>query len=41
VELGAWFIFPGDAGTVFTANPASVWTRLIERTEDRVAVAAR
>lgn len=37
VELGAWFIFSGDAATVFAANPASVWTRLIERTEDRVA----
>jgi putative transcriptional regulator len=41
VELGAWFIFSGDAATVFAANPASVWTRLIERTEDRVALAAR
>jgi putative transcriptional regulator len=37
VELGAWFIFPGDAATVFAANPESVWRRLIERTEDRVA----
>ena len=38
VEIGAWFIFPADAGTVFAANPESVWPRFIERTEERVAV---
>jgi putative AlgH/UPF0301 family transcriptional regulator len=38
VELGAWFIFPGDAGTVFTANPGAIWTRMIEKTETRVAL---
>ena len=37
VELGAWFIFSGDAGAVFAANPQSLWTRFIEMTEDRVA----
>ena len=38
VELGAWFIFSGDAGTVFTANPEAIWTRMIEKTETRVAL---
>jgi putative transcriptional regulator len=37
LALGAWFIFPGDAGAVFAANPATLWTRFIERTENRVA----
>jgi putative transcriptional regulator len=37
VEIGAWFVFSGDAGTVFAANPEAVWQRLIERTEERVA----
>jgi putative transcriptional regulator len=39
VEIGAWFIFPADAGTVFAANPESLWPRFIERTEERVAMA--
>ncbi len=25
VELGAWFIFPADAGTVFNADPDALW----------------
>jgi putative AlgH/UPF0301 family transcriptional regulator len=33
VELGAWFIFQGDAKTVFDAQPDSLWPRLIEKTE--------
>ncbi len=37
VEIGGWFIFPADAGTVFAANPDAVWRRFIERTEERVA----
>jgi putative transcriptional regulator len=37
VEIGAWYIFPADAGTVFAANPESLWPRFIERTEERVA----
>jgi putative transcriptional regulator len=41
VELGAWFIFPADLGTVFAANPQSLWQRFIERTEDRVALLQR
>ena len=37
VELGAWHIFAGDPGVVFSARPEMVWSRLIERTEQHVA----
>jgi putative transcriptional regulator len=37
VELGAWYIFSGDVSIVFAANPESVWSRLIKRTEENVA----
>jgi putative transcriptional regulator len=37
VELGAWYVFSGDAAVVFSARPETVWSRLIERTEQRVA----
>ena len=37
VELGAWHIMPADAGTVFHADPDSVWERLIRRTETQIA----
>lgn len=37
VELGAWHIVPGDAATVFHADPDSVWPRLIRRTETQIA----
>jgi putative transcriptional regulator len=37
VELGAWHIMPADAGTVFHADPDSVWPRLIHRTEAQIA----
>ncbi len=37
VELGAWHIVPPDAASVFDADPDSVWTRLIRRTELRIA----
>lgn len=37
VDLGAWHIFPADAAIVFDANPGSLWSRLIRRTEDRIA----
>jgi putative AlgH/UPF0301 family transcriptional regulator len=33
VELGAWFIFPADAETVFNADPDSLWSRMIQKTE--------
>ena len=37
VELGAWHIMPADVGTVFHADPDSVWPRLIHRTEAQIA----
>jgi len=37
VELGAWHIMAADAGTVFHADPDSVWLRLIKRTETQIA----
>ena len=33
VELGAWFIFPPEAGTVFNADPDSLWPEMIRKTE--------
>ena len=37
VELGAWFIFHGDAAAVFDANPDSLWPRMIKKTEQKLA----
>jgi len=37
VQLGAWFIFPGDATTVFNADPDSLWPQMIRQTEMKVA----
>ncbi len=37
VELGAWFIFPADAGTVFSSDPDSLWPQMIQRTELKFA----
>jgi putative transcriptional regulator len=37
VELGAWHIMPAEVGTVFHADPDSVWERLIRRTETQIA----
>jgi putative transcriptional regulator len=37
VELGAWYIFPGDAALVFAVNPEGIWSRMIRRTEENVA----
>jgi putative AlgH/UPF0301 family transcriptional regulator len=37
VELGAWHIMPADAGTVFHADPDSVWEHLVRRTETQIA----
>jgi putative transcriptional regulator len=36
VELGAWYIFSGNAGLMFDSDPASVWSRLIARTEQQI-----
>jgi len=37
VGLGAWFIFPADASTVFNANPESLWLEMIRKTELQLA----
>ena len=37
VEMGAWFIFQADAGTVFNANPDSLWPKMIRKTELKLA----
>ena len=37
VEHGAWFIFPGNPATVFAADPEAVWSRMIRKTEERLA----
>ncbi len=41
IELGAWFIFRGDAGMVFDRDPATLWSRLIQETELRIAGGGR
>jgi len=33
MKLGAWFVFPGDAETVFNSDPDSLWPRMIRKTE--------
>ncbi len=37
VELGAWYIFPGDAKTVFDSDPDTLWSRMIHKTELELA----
>jgi putative transcriptional regulator len=37
VQLGAWFVFPADAATVFNSDPDSLWRRMIEETETNFA----
>jgi putative transcriptional regulator len=37
VEVGAWFIFQGDAQTVFNSNPDGLWSQMIRRTELKLA----
>jgi putative transcriptional regulator len=33
VQLGAWYIFPADAATVFNSDPDSLWFEMIRKTE--------
>ncbi len=35
VNLGAWYIFDADTKMVFDADPDSLWSRLVARTEQR------
>lgn len=41
VELGVWHIFTANASLVFDSDPASLWSRLIARTEGQVALNLR
>jgi putative AlgH/UPF0301 family transcriptional regulator len=37
VALGAWFVFPADTQTIFSADPDSLWEQMIRKTEMKVA----
>jgi putative AlgH/UPF0301 family transcriptional regulator len=37
VTLGAWFVFPADANTVFNSDPDSLWLQMIRKTELKFA----
>ena len=37
VGLGAWFVFPAEAGIVFNADPGALWPEMIRKTEMQVA----
>ena len=37
VELGAWFIFPAEAATVFNSDPDALWREMIRKTEMQYA----
>jgi putative AlgH/UPF0301 family transcriptional regulator len=37
MELGAWFVFPGDVETVFSSDPDSLWPQMIRKTELQMA----
>jgi len=37
VGLGAWFVFPAEASTVFNADPNSLWPEMIRKTELQLA----
>ncbi|MBI4460630.1 MAG: YqgE/AlgH family protein, partial [Acidobacteria bacterium] len=38
VRLGAWYVLDGSARLIFDPDPASLWSRLIARTEQRFAL---
>jgi putative transcriptional regulator len=37
VQLGAWFVFPADAATIFNADPDSLWLQMMRKTELQLA----
>lgn len=37
VKQGSWFIFQGDARTVFDSDPDSLWRQMIQKTELKLA----
>ena len=38
IELGSWLLYRGDPVTVFDPDPDTVWSRLIQKTEARIAL---
>jgi putative AlgH/UPF0301 family transcriptional regulator len=38
VELGAWFIFPADTDAVFNPDPGSLWSQMIRKTQQKLAL---
>jgi putative AlgH/UPF0301 family transcriptional regulator len=36
-QLGAWFVFPAEAATVFNSDPDSLWLQMIQKTELQLA----
>lgn len=38
MDLNVWRILPADADSIFSADPATVWPHLIDRTEMRLAI---
>ena len=36
-QLGAWFVFPADAATVFNSDPDSLWLQMIQKSELQLA----
>ena len=38
VEIGAWYIFPGDSKTIFDPDPQTLWSRLVARTDGLLAL---
>ena len=36
-QLGAWFVFPADAATVFNSDPDSLWLQMIQKAELQLA----
>jgi len=41
VQIGGWYIFPGDAATVFDPDPDAIWTRWIQKTEGQIALGGK
>jgi len=41
MRLGAWYLMDASSAVVFDPNPATVWNRLIARTEARFALVLR
>ena len=37
MQLGAWHVLPPETGVVFDPDPDAVWTRMIRKTELRIA----